>query len=113
MSNEIKFGDDIEYMSFSFTPLIDGKSQYKDKVTGNTLFSTGDRVTVANINPTKARKSALGSVPFGIGLYIHEQQMLHRSAGLEMQFWLNIRTKSGDTITTPVSNEEAGDLLNV
>ena len=112
MSNEIKFGDDIEYMSFSFTPLIDGKSQYKDKA-GNTVFSTGDRVTVANINPTKKRQSALGSVPFGIGLYIHEQQMLHRSAGLDMQFWLNIRTKSGDTITTPVSNEQAEDLLNV
>jgi len=70
MSNEITFGNDIDYMSFSFTPLIDAVGQYKNKA-GQTVYSTGDRVTIANINPTKKRQSALGSVPFGIGLYIH------------------------------------------
>ena len=111
MSNEIKFGDDIDYMSFSFTPLINGVSQYKNKA-GKTVYSTGDRVSIANINPIKNRQSALGSVPFGVGLYLHEQQKLHSSVGMEMQFWLNIRTKSGEETEVPVSPATAGDLLN-
>lgn len=112
MSDEIKFGDDIDYMSFSFTPLINAVSQYKNKA-GKTVYSTGDRVSIANINPTKKRQSALGSVPFGIGLYIHEQQKLHSSIGMEMQFWLNIRTKSGEERIEPASPAIAEDLLNV
>ena len=111
-SNEIIFGEDIQYMSFSFTPLIDGVSQYKNKA-GKTVFSTGNRVTIADINPTKKRQAALGSVPFGVGLYIHEQQKLHRAAKVDMQFWLNIRTKSGEETIEPVSEAQAEELLNV
>lgn len=118
MSNEIEksmasFGDDIEYMSFSFTPLIDGMSSYPNKA-GKTVLSTGDSVTIANINPTKNKQSALGNVPFGIGLYIHEQQMLHRSVKQNMTFWLNIKSrKTGEVTITPVSSETAEDMLNV
>ena len=111
-SNEIIFGEDIQYMSFSFTPLINAVSQYKNKA-GKTVYSTGDRVSIANINPTKKRQSAIGSVPFGVGLYIHEQQKLHRAVGMDMQFWLNIRTKSGEETEIPVSSEQAEEILNV
>jgi len=111
MSNDVIFGADIAYMSVNFKPLIDGKSSYKNE-DGKQQLSSGDPVTLIKFNPTNARTSAIGNMPYGMAQLAHEQQNLAIRTGQEFKLWLNIRTTSGKEVSIPVeaTNDELGDL---
>tara|TARA_R100000231_G_scaffold4542_1_gene7620 strand:- start:490 stop:822 length:333 start_codon:yes stop_codon:yes gene_type:complete len=110
MSNDVIFGADIAYMSVNFKPLIDG-STFKGE-DGKQQPSSGDTVTLIKFNPTKARTSAIGNMPYGMADLIDKQQNLAIRTGQEFKLWLNIRTTSGEEVSIPVeaTNDELGDL---